>query len=86
MRQLIPGKYRYANSSDMLGYLGVKSLPVEGMPERLIHGVRVYVKPLPAPLTPSSLIRNFQGLRVMAICNCGRHIPVGRLHQHICKS
>jgi hypothetical protein len=28
--------------------------------------------------------RNFQGLRVMAICDCGQHVPVGRMHQHKC--
>lgn len=81
-KTLIPGRYRYADAHDMYALLGVKSLPPEGMPERLIHGVRVYVKPL-APKV--GMRRNFQGLRVMAICKCGQHLPVGRMHQHICQ-
>jgi len=68
-----------ASAHDMYRELGVRRLPAEGMPERVIQGVRVYVKPLP-PLP----LRQRQSLRVMAICNCGRHVPVGRLHQHIC--
>lgn len=82
----IPGRYRFnADAHDMYRLLGVTKsrLPVEGMPERVIHGVRVYVKPLP-PNT--SVRRNFQGLRVMAICECGQHLAVGRLHQHRCKT
>jgi len=80
--KLIPGRYRYADARDMYALLGVKTLPKEGMPEREIHGVRVYVKPLvPAP----GVRRNFQGLRVMTICPCGRHLPVGRMRQHKCK-
>jgi hypothetical protein len=67
----------------MYALLGTAKLPVEGMPERLIQGVRVYVKPLPPS---ASSFRNFCGLRVMAICTCGQHVPVGRLHQHICKA
>lgn len=82
MKKLIPGRYRYADAHDMYALLGVNRLPVAGMPEREVHGVRVYVKPLePRP----GVRRNFQGLRVMAVCECGRHVPVGRLHQHVCK-
>jgi hypothetical protein len=75
---------RDASAGDMYELLGVTagSLPAEGMPERTIQGVRVYVKPLP-PKTGTR--RNF-GLRVTAICPCGRHVPVGRLHQHKCKT
>jgi hypothetical protein len=79
---MIPGRYRYADAHDMYALLGVKTLPVEGMPEREIHGVRVYVRPLP-PKT--GVRRNFQGLRVMAICACGQHVAVGRMAQHRCK-
>ena len=82
---MIPGKYRYANAYDMYEFLGVRSLPAEGMPERIIHGVRVYVKPLPPP-SPNWRGRNFQGLRVMTICKCGQHLAVGRMHQHKCKA
>lgn len=84
-KKMIPGRYRYADAHDMYKLLGVKKskLPVEGMPERVIDGVRVYVKPLlPNPGTK----RNFQGLRVMAICECGQHLAVGRLIQHRCKT
>ena len=71
-----------ASSHDILAMLGVKKLPPEGMPERLIEGIRVYVRPLiPRP----GVRRNFQGLRVRAICQCGRDVAVGRLHQHRCK-
>ena len=84
MAKLIQGRYRYADARDMYALLGVKAgaLPAEGMPERVIQGVRVYVKPLPPK---QSTRRNFAGLRVIAICECGRHVPVGRLHQHKCK-
>ncbi len=56
-------------------------LPVEGMPARTVDGVVVYVKPFVK--TPGR--RTMQGLRVMAICQCLQHVPVGRLHQHKCK-
>lgn len=82
MSKLIPGRFRYADAHDMYALLNVTSLPIEGMPERVIHGVRVYVRPLPPH---PELQRNFQGLRVMAICDCGQHLAVGRLHQHKCK-
>ena len=74
-----------ATAEDLYRLLDVQpgKLPVEGMPERRIQGVRVYVRPLsPNP----SARRNFQGLRVMAICDgCERHLAVGRMHQHKCK-
>lgn len=79
--KLISGRHKYADAHDMYQLLGVKSLPAEGIPERLIQGVRVYVKPLP-PKT--SHRRRFQ-LRVMTICECGQHLPVGRMHQHKCR-
>ena len=78
--KLIQGRYRYANAWDMYRLLGVKMLPAEGMPERLIDGVRVYVKPL-----PEGKIGQRQSLRVTAICDdCNRHLAVGRMHQHKC--
>jgi hypothetical protein len=88
--KLIQGRYRYASAHDMYELLGVKSLPKEGMAECLIQGVRVYVSPLICPVEKSGwngkhMRRNWQGLRVMAICDCGRHIPVGRMHQHKCE-
>lgn len=86
MAKLIGGRYGYANSTDLYRLLGVtgSTLPREGMAERIINGVRVYV----APLVPGWGKRSnggWQGLRVMAICECGKHVAVGRLHQHKCK-
>lgn len=86
------GRVKRVDAGEMLRLLGVKTLPPEGMPERDIQGVRVYVRPL-APLPTNTrrnvygrLPRNFQGLRVMAICECGQHLAVGRMHQHKCKA
>lgn len=81
---LIRNRYgRHATAWDLLDMLGVKRLPAEGMPERLIQGVRVYVKPLPPGPAKG---RSRFSLRVTAICDdCGRHMAVGRMHQHVCK-
>lgn len=77
----IEGRFgRRADSTDMLKELGVKKLPREAMPERLIQGVRVYVKAY-----ERTHPRHTSTHRVMAICNCGQHVPTGRLHQHKCK-
>lgn len=88
--RMIPGRYgRYADSHDILKLLSVKKLPAEGMPGRSLYGVWVYVKPLVCPVEQSGwngrhMRRNWQGLRVMAMCACGQHVAVGRLHQHRC--
>lgn len=66
----------------LLGLREGQALPRDGMAERLIDGVRVYVAPL---LARGRKGRDFQGLRVMAICECGKHVAVGRLAQHRCK-
>ena len=68
-----------ASSDDMHAMLGVKRLPDEGMPERLIQGIRVYVKPI-VRVKGSKSSKH----RVMAICKCNQHLSVGRLHQHKC--
>ena len=90
MKKLIQGRFGYANSTDMLALLGVKTLPAEGMPERLIQDVRVYVKP--ASINQPTPDDRFAGYprhrcshRGMVICECGRHIPAGRMPQHTCK-
>lgn len=74
-----------ADASELYRLLGVRpgALPAEGLPERTIQGIRVYVRPLPEK---TGQRRNWDGLRVMAVCACGRHLPVGRLHQHKCKA
>lgn len=80
----IKGKYGRATSDDMRELLGLPhsgTLPVDGLPVRGVQGVSVYVKPL-APLTPGQRKRSTH--RIIAICECGRHVPVGRLHQHKC--
>jgi len=80
----IQGRHGYANNGDMLELLGLKrtaNLPKEGMPERLIQGVRVYVKP-----SASTPARRSCAHRVIAICTCGQHVPTGRLHQHTHKA
>ncbi len=78
----MPG--RYANSYDMFELLGYNpkeaKWPDEGVPERLVQGVRVYVTPISRQ--PG---RKSSKHRAMAICNCGKHVPCGRLHQHRCK-
>lgn len=85
MKVKITGRWGYANAQDMYRLLGVSRLPVEGMPARDIQGVQVYVKPLSAgPRLPRHGKRLSH--RVIAICNCGQHVSVGRLHQHKCKS
>lgn len=75
-----------ASAADMVELLGLKrtaKLPKEGMPEREIQGVRVYVKP--STFVGRGYSRGGLRHRVFAICDCGRHVPVGRLHQHKCK-
>jgi hypothetical protein len=78
----IVGRYGRAQANEMRRLLGVRELPIEGMPEREIQGVRVYVAPQ-APLASGQRKRSTH--RVFAICECGKHVPVGRLHQHKCK-
>lgn len=72
-----------AQSGDMHELLGLgrtADLPAEGMPEREIQGVRVYVKPLD-PATS-----HHRPHRVYVICPmCEKHMSAGRLHQHVCK-
>lgn len=74
-----------ANNGDMMEFLGFKrtaKLPKEGMEQREIQGVQVYVKPSTSGDTRA---RRECKHRVIAICTCGQHVPTGRLHQHKCK-
>lgn len=69
----------------MLGLTSSK-LPVDGMPQRDVQGIRVYVNPLPERAPTNFRGRRF-AIRVMAICPaCQRHLAASRLHQHRCKS
>lgn len=77
------GRTTYANADDLaklLGLKGTSQYPDAGIPEQVIHGVRVYVK----PRVKDVLHRHGSKHRAFAICVCGRHVPVGRLHQHKC--
>ena len=74
-----------ASANDMLELLGLNrngKLPKDGMAEREIQGVRVYVR----PYAKAGHGRHTCTHRVMAICTCGQHVPTGRLHQHKCKT
>lgn len=65
------------HSGEMMEALGLKAghhLPAEGMPERLIQGVRVYV------LAAKPTAHKSSAHRVMAVCPaCERHMSAGRL-------
>jgi hypothetical protein len=76
--RIVNERGRNADAYDMYKLLGLKSnrLPADGMTPREIQGVLVYVK----PSVPGTLHH-----RVYAVCSCGQHVPVGRIHQHICK-
>lgn len=77
------GVSRPIQSGEMLELLGLRSgghLPDAGMPERIIDGVRVYVRE-----KSDNGGKKSSKHRVMAICpGCDRHISVGRLGQHVC--
>ena len=76
-------------SPEMMETLGLKPgghLPKEGMPEREIQGIRVYVKPANEPIIGKYYTHRNTKHRVIAICpGCNRHLSAGRLHQHVCK-
>lgn len=80
MKVWIEGRFGRAQSGDMHRLLGVKRLPDEGMQVRWIQGVQVYVKPI-VRVKGTKSSRH----RVYVICECGRHVPAGRLHQHKCE-
>lgn len=72
---------------EALGLRAGGHLPAEGMPERLIQGVRVYVlpavghmPPMVAAMTGGYCPRKSSAHRVMAVCPaCERHMSAGRL-------
>lgn len=102
MIRFVSQKYGRGNlpmhSGEMLETLGLKAgghLPIEGMPERVIQGVRVWVTPAPARRDPESLPKFGPSVRtsgkssthrVMCECpTCGAVLSAGRLFQHRCK-
>jgi len=74
-----------ANSGDLHELLGLDrtaDLPAEGMPEREIQGVRVYVK----SKSDDPEVSRSRPHRVYCVCPmCEQHMSAGRLHQHVCK-
>jgi len=69
-----------AHNHEVLGLLGVKRLPVDGMSPREIQGITVWVEPL---RVEKPIRGKRHDRRIRAICPaCGREFSVGRLHQH----
>jgi hypothetical protein len=71
------------HSDEMLKTLGVEGskLPLEGLPQREIQGIQVWV----VPHVPHPNGRKSSKHRVLCACpNCGRVLSAGRLHQHKC--
>jgi hypothetical protein len=84
-----------AHSIHVMRMLGLRPgghLPAEGMPVRVIQGIKVWVTPYVARtyVEPwSGMARRVKSSkhRVMAECpHCGKHLSAGRLHQHKCKT
>ena len=69
---------------DLIPMKGKSVLPDEGFPARPVvlnsagQTFLVYCKPKPN--------KGYAKHRVMAICDCGRHVPFGRMHQHYRKT
>jgi hypothetical protein len=71
----------------LLGLAPKAKLPPEGMPERLIQGIPVWVDPLPeVKLNRYGRPQRRFALRVRARCpQCGKETALSRLIQHTCK-
>lgn len=81
-----------AHSDDVKAMLGLpKKLPKEGVPPRIVQGIKVWVEPAAAAVYvmrwgQRKLLKRSTH-RVMAECPlCGAHLSAGRLHQHKCQS
>lgn len=85
-----------AHSNDvrkMLGLPDKAKLPIEGLPPRIVHGIKVWVEPEPPsrlsgvcgePWT-HRMVKSSKH-RIKAECpHCGWVGSAGRLHQHVCK-
>ena len=74
-----------AHSPAMKQYFGLQPndpWPANGLPARVIAGIKVWV----APLSPNSADRRSRLHRVRAQCPlCNAVLSAGRLHQHVCK-
>jgi hypothetical protein len=66
-----------AHSGHVKALLGLDAnapLPADGMPERVVHGIAIWVAPL---------VKGRFALRVRARCPvCGTEVAAGRLYQH----
>lgn len=74
----VPGmKHRVAHDADVKELFGLDrkaKWPAEGVPERVIQGVRCRVDPITAGRF---------SIRARAVCpDCGKDMPIGRLAQH----
>lgn len=85
---------RPARADEVMELLGLgpkAKLPPEGMEERLIQGIPVWVNPLPEPKGPnpwsvSGRAHRRFALRVRARCpQCAKETAASRLAQHTCK-
>lgn len=82
---------RNAHSPQVRAMLGLDSkakLPVEGMPARVVQGIKVWVEPLvgAAPKNSAGRTAKRSTHRVLAECpHCQQVLSAGRLHQHKCK-
>lgn len=83
---------RPVHSEAMLQLLGVKKLPVGGMPPREIQGIRVWVTPSVPKFRKGWNGREYVEMRVKssahrvrcACPDCGAEVSAGRLFQHRC--
>lgn len=77
-----PDRNRNVHSGGMNLLLGLPlkaKLPAEGMPEREVQGVVLWVAPLVADR------KTVRGHRVRARCpHCAKEMSAGRLFQHVC--
>lgn len=79
---------RPASAHEVIAMLGIANghLPVDGLLQRDIQGIKVYVRPLAGDAPTNHAGRRFS-LRVMAVCPaCQRHVAASRLAQHRCPS
>lgn len=74
------GVPRTIHSHRMMPLLGLKPgghLPADGMAPQMVNDIAVYV------LSKAEAERTKRFHRVIAICPCGKHVPFGRMGQHV---
>lgn len=79
-----------AQNGDMLKKLDMpeaSKLPEEGIPPRMVDGIKVWVTPANPKKNLALGIRKSSVHRVLCECpGCGRVVSAGRLAQHKCSS